>query len=29
VGFGGNSADGYYTIESYVDEYGDVDVTMP
>ena len=29
VGFGGNSTDGYYTIESYVDEYGDVDVTMP
>lgn len=29
VGFGGNATDGYYTIESYVDEYGDVDVTMP
>ena len=29
VGFGGNSTDGYYTIESYVDEYGDVDVIMP
>lgn len=27
VGFGGNSTDGYYTIESYVDEYGDLDVT--
>lgn len=29
VGFGGDSTNGYYTIESYVDEYGDIDVTKP
>ncbi len=29
IGFGGDSTNGYYTIESYVDEYGDIDVTRP
>lgn len=29
VGFGGDSVNGYYTIESYVDEYGDADVLRP
>lgn len=29
VGFGGDAVNGYYTIESYVDEYGDADVLRP
>lgn len=29
VGFGGDPQTGYYTIESYVDEYGDVDMLRP
>lgn len=29
VGFGGDAVNGYYTVESYVDEYGDADVLRP
>lgn len=29
IGFGGDYINGYYTIESYVDEYGDTDLTKP
>ena len=29
VGFGGDAVNGYYTIESYVDEYGDADILRP
>lgn len=29
IGFGGDSINGYYTIESYVDEYGYDDLTKP
>lgn len=29
VGFGGDAVNGYYTIESYVDEYGDADMLRP